>query len=158
MSVEQQQAQTTEQDTARGEGRSDPWRLTQRAFDAGRAARDETLFALGNGYIGLRSLEELMKDDVVTERAPGAEYGRSGQKFTNFSFATKEYGHEEVVDDREARLVARLEKAKEKFLAREGKRFEKEFWRKERMKEKARIRRKRERTRAKKAVVAPAAA
>lgn len=59
-----------------------------------------------NGYIGLRSLEELMKDDVVTERAPGAEYGRSGQKFTNFSFATKEYGHEEVVDDREARLYA----------------------------------------------------
>jgi hypothetical protein len=57
-----------------------------------------------NGYIGMRTLEELMKDDVTTERSPGAEYGRSGQKFTNFSFATKEYGHEEVVDDREAKL------------------------------------------------------
>lgn len=57
-----------------------------------------------NGYIGLRTLEELMKDDVVTDRAPGAEYGRSGQRVTNFSFATKEYGHEEVVDDRESKL------------------------------------------------------
>jgi len=43
-----------------------------------------------------------------------------------------------------------MEKAKAKHLAREGKRFEREFWRKERMKDTARLRRKRERVRAKK--------
>lgn len=57
-----------------------------------------------NGYIGMRTLAELMQDDLVTDRAPGAAYGRSGQKFTNFTFATKEFGHEEVIDDREAKL------------------------------------------------------
>ena len=53
MSVEQKQAHTSGQGTA-GESRSDPWRLTQRAFDAERAARDETLFALANGTLGVR--------------------------------------------------------------------------------------------------------
>lgn len=49
-----------------------------------------------------------------------------------------------------------MEKAKAKHLAREGKRFEREFWRKERMKEKARAQRKRERVRAtKEAATAP---
>jgi hypothetical protein len=43
-----------------------------------------------------------------------------------------------------------MEKAKEKHLAREAKRFEREFWRKERTKERARAKRKRERVRAKK--------
>lgn len=58
MSVEQKQAHTSGQGTA-GEGRSDPRRLTQRAFDAERAARDETLFALANGTLGVRgALEE----------------------------------------------------------------------------------------------------
>ena len=58
MSVEQKQAHTSGQGTA-GESRSDPWRLTQRAFDAERAARDETLFALANGTLGVRgALEE----------------------------------------------------------------------------------------------------
>lgn len=39
--------------------RVDPWRLTQRGFDPARAARDETLFALANGTLGVRgALEE----------------------------------------------------------------------------------------------------
>lgn len=59
-----------------------------------------------NGYIGMRTLAELMQDDLVTDRAPGAAYGRSGQKFTNFTFATKEFGHEEVIDDRESKLYS----------------------------------------------------
>jgi hypothetical protein len=63
-----------------------------------------------------------------------------------------------VVDDRQAKLVARMEKAKAKHLAREGNRFEREFWRKERMKEKARIRRKRDRVRAKKEAAAAVSA
>ncbi|MEL1265370.1 beta-phosphoglucomutase [Pseudoxanthomonas putridarboris] len=37
----------------------DPWRLTQHGFDPDRAARDETLFALANGTLGVRGgLEE----------------------------------------------------------------------------------------------------
>jgi alpha,alpha-trehalose phosphorylase len=32
----------------------DPWRLVQTAFDADHAARDETLFALANGSLGVR--------------------------------------------------------------------------------------------------------
>ncbi|MDC8016042.1 beta-phosphoglucomutase [Tahibacter soli] len=32
----------------------DPWRLTQRALDAAHAARDESLFALANGTLGVR--------------------------------------------------------------------------------------------------------
>ena len=37
----------------------DPWRLTHRGIDRARAARDETLFALANGTLGVRgALEE----------------------------------------------------------------------------------------------------
>jgi alpha,alpha-trehalose phosphorylase len=46
-------------------GQPDPWRLTQRGFDATRAARDETLFALANGTLGVRgALEE---DDSASD-------------------------------------------------------------------------------------------
>ncbi len=36
----------------------EPWRLTERAFDAGASVLNETLFALGNGYVGLRGAHE----------------------------------------------------------------------------------------------------
>lgn len=58
MSVEQQRAAVMRTGEANG-GRTDPWRLTQHGFDATRAARDETLFALANGTLGVRgALEE----------------------------------------------------------------------------------------------------
>lgn len=58
MSVEQQRAAVMRTGEAKG-GRTDPWRLTQHGFDATRAARDETLFALANGTLGVRgALEE----------------------------------------------------------------------------------------------------
>jgi hypothetical protein len=40
-------------------------------------------------------------------RAPGASYSRSGWKYESDSFATQEYGDEEPVDDRQARILAR---------------------------------------------------
>ena len=59
MSVEQRQSNATGMDAGADEMRPDPWRLTQRGFDAARAARDETLFALANGTLGVRgALEE----------------------------------------------------------------------------------------------------
>ncbi|MCP1582714.1 beta-phosphoglucomutase [Pseudoxanthomonas mexicana] len=59
MSVEQRRTDTSVEDAASGAGLADPWRLTQRAFDPARAARDETLFALANGTLGVRgALEE----------------------------------------------------------------------------------------------------
>lgn len=59
MSVEQGGTWATTVDGADPQGRQDPWRLTQRGFEAARAARDETLFALANGTLGVRGgLEE----------------------------------------------------------------------------------------------------
>lgn len=59
MSVEQRRTDTSVEDAASGAGLADSWRLTQRAFDPARAARDETLFALANGTLGVRgALEE----------------------------------------------------------------------------------------------------
>lgn len=59
MSVEQRRTDTSVEDAASGARLADPWRLTQRAFDPARAARDETLFALANGTLGVRgALEE----------------------------------------------------------------------------------------------------
>ncbi|QND79027.1 beta-phosphoglucomutase [Pseudoxanthomonas mexicana] len=59
MSVEQRRTDISVEDAASGAGLADPWRLTQRAFDPVRAARDETLFALANGTLGVRgALEE----------------------------------------------------------------------------------------------------
>mgnify|MGYP000959194038 CR=1 FL=1 len=57
--MEQAQVQTAVAKTATGDGRADPWRLAQDRFDPARAARDETLFALANGTLGVRgALEE----------------------------------------------------------------------------------------------------
>jgi len=32
----------------------DPWRLTERSYDGTTMGRNETLFAVGNGYLGMR--------------------------------------------------------------------------------------------------------
>src|SRR6516225_8186406 len=38
----------------------DPWRVAQRRLDAAQAARDETVFALANGALGVRGgVEEI---------------------------------------------------------------------------------------------------
>lgn len=59
MSVEQGGTRTAKADGVDPQGRQDPWRLIQRGFDAARSARDETLFALANGTLGVRgALEE----------------------------------------------------------------------------------------------------
>ncbi|WP_345776646.1 beta-phosphoglucomutase [Pseudoxanthomonas sp. PXM02] len=57
--MEERREQTAGVATQERQGPTDPWRLTQRGFDAARAARDETLFALANGTLGVRgALEE----------------------------------------------------------------------------------------------------
>nr|WP_298125481.1 beta-phosphoglucomutase [uncultured Pseudoxanthomonas sp.] len=59
MSVEQgrKEAAVTVGDV--GQDRQDPWRLTHRGVDTAHTARDETLFALANGTLGVRgALEE----------------------------------------------------------------------------------------------------
>ena len=59
MSVQQSSKETAGLVGDASRGRQDPWRLTQHGFDAARAARDETLFALANGTLGVRgALEE----------------------------------------------------------------------------------------------------
>ncbi|WAC62164.1 beta-phosphoglucomutase [Pseudoxanthomonas sp. SL93] len=59
LSVEQE---TGSKQTVESQGTTsavDPWRYTQRSLDGHRAARDETLFALANGTLGVRGgLEE----------------------------------------------------------------------------------------------------
>jgi len=45
----------------------DPWRVVQRRFDATEAARDETLFALANGALGVRGgIEEIESPTQAT--------------------------------------------------------------------------------------------
>ena len=59
MSVEERREQAAGVAVQERQGPTDPWRLTQQGFDAARAARDETLFALANGTLGVRgALEE----------------------------------------------------------------------------------------------------
>ncbi len=43
----------------------DPWRLTQTSYDAEHLGRDETLFAVANGYLGLRGNLEEGRDSYV---------------------------------------------------------------------------------------------
>lgn len=65
MSVEQRREQAAGSAAQEQPGPTDPWRLTQRGFDRSRAARDETLFALANGTLGVRgALEE---DDSASD-------------------------------------------------------------------------------------------
>ena len=59
------------------------------------------------GVFGKIPIEQLLKDRSATiKRAPGSGYSRDTFKFESDSYATEEYGHEEVVDDKESRLYA----------------------------------------------------
>jgi hypothetical protein len=57
------------------------------------------------GPFGKITIESLLKGGN-TERAPGSRYNRGDWDFTADSYATKEQGWEEPVDDREARMYA----------------------------------------------------
>jgi hypothetical protein len=65
-----------------------------RAIEAGAQA----------GVYGKIAIEELLKKRDHLARAPGAGYSRDTFKFTTGSYACHEYGHEEPVDDRQARM------------------------------------------------------
>jgi len=43
----------------------DPWRLAQRRFDGEHLGRDETIFAVGNGYLGMRGNVEEGRDSYA---------------------------------------------------------------------------------------------
>jgi len=58
-----------------------------------------------SGKFGKISLESLLQNSN-TKRAAGAGYSRGNWTFTDASFACEEYGQEEPVDDREARIYA----------------------------------------------------
>jgi len=62
--------------------------------------------ALQSAQFARIPIEALLQNPEV-DRAPGAAYNRGDWKFTSDNFATKEYGHEEPVDDREARIQSR---------------------------------------------------
>lgn len=62
--------------------------------------------ALQSGTFGIIPLEELLKHDQDGKRAPGTGYQRSEMEFEDTSYATKEYGLEETIDDREGRIYA----------------------------------------------------
>lgn len=55
------------------------------------------------GTFGRVTIEELLKAQPDLQRAPGSGYNRDTMQFTVDTWATKEYGHEEVVDEREAK-------------------------------------------------------
>jgi hypothetical protein len=54
------------------------------------------------GTFGRVSIEELLKPQANLKRAPGSGYNRDTMTFGTDTWLTEEYGHEEVVDDREA--------------------------------------------------------
>jgi len=58
-----------------------------------------------SGTFGIIPIEQLLQDRD-TKRAPGAGYSRGNWTFDDVDFATKEYGAEEPIDDREATLYA----------------------------------------------------
>jgi hypothetical protein len=58
-----------------------------------------------SGTFGKIPIEELLKNPEV-ERTSRAGYGRGKWKFEDDSYATKEYGWEEPVDERDARFYA----------------------------------------------------
>lgn len=55
------------------------------------------------GSFGIVSLESLLQNRTVN-RAPGSNYNRGNYTFDDMSYATKERGFEEPVDDREATM------------------------------------------------------
>ena len=58
-----------------------------------------------SGKFGKLPLEQLLQS-ADTKRAAGAGYSRGNWSFTDESFVCEEYGHEEPVDDREAKIYA----------------------------------------------------
>lgn len=57
------------------------------------------------GTFGKIPIEQLLQNSD-TKRAPGSGYSRGNFTFQNASYACQEHGHEEVVDDREAKMYA----------------------------------------------------
>lgn len=57
------------------------------------------------GTFGKIPIEELLQNSD-TKRAPGSGYARGDFTFETASYACQEHGHEEVVDDREAKMYA----------------------------------------------------
>lgn len=57
------------------------------------------------GVFGKIPIEELLQNSD-TKRAPGSGYNRGDFNFTTSTYACQEHGHEEVVDDREAKMYA----------------------------------------------------
>jgi hypothetical protein len=55
------------------------------------------------GQYGRIPIEQLLQNSE-TERSPGGTYSRGNFTFDKLTFATEEHGHEEPVDDREAKL------------------------------------------------------
>ena len=55
------------------------------------------------GVFGKIPIEELLQNSD-TKRAPGSGYNRGNFTFTTATYACQEHGHEEVVDDREAKM------------------------------------------------------
>jgi len=71
------------------------WDQLMPTFDVGRAS----------GNFGRIPIEQLLQNRD-TERAPGSGYARGKWKFEPDSFATREHGAEEPVDDNEAAMYA----------------------------------------------------
>ena len=56
-----------------------------------------------SGTFGVIPVEQLLKN-VTTKRSPSSGYSRSSTDFTENSYATEERGHEEPVDDNDAKV------------------------------------------------------
>lgn len=59
-----------------------------------------------SGQFGVLPIEELLKNDGNLERAPGSGYKRDSHGFEIQTYATREYGIEEVVDQRTTRIYS----------------------------------------------------
>lgn len=58
-----------------------------------------------SGNFGKIPIEQLLQQRI-TKRAPGGGYSRGDWEFDDASYATKEHGAEEPIDDREAKMYA----------------------------------------------------
>ena len=57
-----------------------------------------------SGTFGKIELEDLLKHTGVIARSPGAGYWRDNFQFTKDTYATEDYGVEEIIDDRESEM------------------------------------------------------
>jgi len=78
--------------------------MDRRGFVASRVAPVIDV-ASQSGTFGKIPVEQLLQTSE-TSRAPGAGYSRGNFTFTSATYACKEHGHEEPVDDREAKMYA----------------------------------------------------